>query len=249
MDLSIEEYINKYINIVKNLVGNYIKKVGPNIEIDDLYSTGLLALVESYYSYDREKGAISTHVYNSVKYSILNYISKCGFVTYVPKNVAHYARIAYNENKKHLLYDNRPATSEELRKVFEGCRSCRKLNLTDEFFLNLLKLNEYHINHKVLSYEMLVETDNNNDNNKRDKIYSADNVEEEVINSTMLNEILEYIETLPEDEKLIIRHIFGLNSYSKCSSREIAKKIRVTHQTVCNRYNKILEKIRGNLNI
>ena len=248
MDLSIEEYINKYINIVKNLVGNYIKKVGPNIEIDDLYSTGLLALVESYYSYDREKGAISTHVYNSVKYSILNYISKCGFVTYVPKNVAHYARIAYNE-KKHLLYDNRPATSEELRKVFEGCRSCRKLNLTDEFFLNLLKLNEYHINHKVLSYEMLVETDNNNDNNKRDKIYSADNVEEEVINSTMLNEILEYIETLPEDEKLIIRHIFGLNSYSKCSSREIAKKIRVTHQTVCNRYNKILEKIRGNLNI
>lgn len=249
MDLSIEEYINKYINIVKNLVGNYIKKVGPNIEIDDLYSTGLLALVESYYSYDREKGAISTHVYNSVKYSILNYISKCSFVTYVPKNVAHYARIAYNENKKHLLYDNRPATSEELRKVFEGCRSCRKLNLTDEFFLNLLKLNEYHINHKVLSYEMLVETDNNNDNNKRDKIYSADNVEEEVINNTMLNEILEYIETLPGDEKLIIRHIFGLNSYSKCSSREIAKKIRVTHQTVCNRYNKILEKIRENLNI
>ena len=96
---------------------------------------------------------------------------------------------------------------------------------------------------------MLVETDNNNDNNKRDKIYSADNVEEEVINNTMLNEILEYIETLPGDEKLIIRHIFGLNSYSKCSSREIAKKIRVTHQTVCNRYNKILEKIRGNLNI
>lgn len=249
MDLSIEEYVNKYINIVKILVGNYIKKVGLNIEVDDLYSTGLLALVESYYSYDREKGAISTHVYNSVKYSILNYISKNNFVTYVPKGIVYYARIAYNENQKHLLYDNRPATLEELRTVFAGSRSCIKLNLTDEFLSNLLKLNEYHINHRILSYEMLVEADNTDDNSKSNKIYSTDNVEEEVINNTMLDEILEYIEKLPEDEKLIIRHIFGLDSYSKCTYREIAQKIGVTHQTVCNRYNKILEKIKGNLNI
>lgn len=248
MDLSIEEYVNEYINVVKKIIGIYIKKINLNINVDDLYQVGLLGLVESYYTYDGNKGSIYVHVYNCVRYSILNYISQNNYVTYVPSDIVYYARIVYNENRKHLLLDNRNASLEELKSLFEN-KSNFKYKLTDKFLLSLIKLNTYHFNMDTLSYEMLVDTENNTDDDAVDKFFSTDNVEKEAINSVMLDEIFEYIEELSENEKIIIKYVFGLDGYPKCASRKIGKIMGISHQTVCKKYNKSIQKIRKKLNI
>lgn len=254
MNLSMEEYVNKYINMVKKVVGIYIKKMGLNTNVDDLYQVGLLGLVESYYSYDSKRGSMSTYVYNCIRYSILKYISQNNYATYVPSDVVHYARIVYNENEKHLICDNRNASLEELQKAFESSY-CRRLNFTHKFFSDLINLNKYHINSSILSCEMLADTYNNTDDDKLDtgdeidNLFSIDNVEEEAVNSVMLDEIFECIEELSEDERIIIKYVFGLDGYPMCASREIGKKMGISHQTVCKKYNKSIRKIRRKLNI
>lgn len=252
MELSLEEYVNKYINLVKSIATNYANKIGAKADIQDLYQVGCLGLVKSYFDYDSSKGTMSTYAYSKIRYTILNYISENHFITYVPINMVCYSRKAHNENEKCILEKNREATLDELRDAISSM-DWRNIKLTDEFLKSLIELNTFHVKRNTLSYEMLVEestkSDDNNDVNKNDLIRSDDDVEAEAIDNVTIIEILQYIETLTDDEQIIIKYLFGLDGYPVCSYRELAKIIGVGFQTVSNRYHKILKKIQENFNI
>ena len=252
MELSLEEYVNKYINLVKSIATNYANKIGSKADIQDLYQVGCLGLVKSYFDYDSSKSTMTRYAYSKIRYAILNYISENHFITYVPTNMVCYSRKVHNENEKCILEKNREATLDELRKAISSM-DWHNIKLTDEFLKSLIELNTFHVKHNTLSYEMLVEVgtknDDNDDVNKNDLIRSDDDVEAEAIDNVTIIEILQYIETLTDDEQIIIKYLFGLDGYPVCSYRELAKIIGVRFQTVSNRYHKILKKIQGNFNI
>lgn len=256
MELSLEEYVNKYINLVKSIATNYANKIGSKTDIQDLYQIGCLGLVKSYFDYDSSKGTMSTYAYCKIRYAVLNYISENNFITYVPVNMVCYSRKAHNENEKCILEKNREATLDELRDAISSM-DWRNIKLTDEFLKSLIELNSFHIKCNTLSYEKLVEeitkSDDNNDNyddvNKSNLMRGDEGIEDKAIDNVMIQEILQYIETLTDDEQIIIKYLFGLDGYPVCSYRELAKIIGVRFQTVSNRYHKILKKIQENFNI
>lgn len=248
MNLSLDEYVNNHINLVKKLISFYIKVVGNNFDIDDLYQTGLLGLVESYYSYDSSKGAMSTHAYYCIKYSILNYISNNSFATYIPANLICYVRVAYNENVKHLLCDNRYVKLNELRDALKN-KNMIDCNLSDKFLSDLIKISVFHIKGNILSYEMLADIDNDEIIEKYDSLFSDDNVEEQAVNNFMVAQVLEFIEQLPNVEKTIIKSYFGLGSDEKSSYRKIASQIGFSYQYVAIKCNKVMKKIKEKFNI
>lgn len=252
MKLNLEEYVNKYINLVKAISSTYYQKIGFSIDYQELYQSGCLGLIQSYYSYDEGKGKLSSHAYNGIKYGILDYISQNNFVTHVPINLVYYSRKAYNENKKYLLKENRNITLDELRNAFKEL-NWHNVKLTDEFLSSLLELNTFHANNNTLSYEMLIEVGNINDDtediNKNELIFSDIDVESQAVDSVAVEKIIQYIETLDEDDKFLIKCLFGLDGYQEYSYREVASLIGISRQAVYNRYHKLVKKIQEKFDI
>ena len=68
--------LDQYENLIHKFVGEAIRKSATNAVCDpeDLYQEARMAIIQAYDSYDDEKGAsFNTHIYNRVKYAILEY--------------------------------------------------------------------------------------------------------------------------------------------------------------------------------
>ena len=237
--VNIEEKVKEFLPYVRNLSFCYSKKLySLNIEFDDLYQVGSLAIVEACYSYDDTKASFFTYVYNRIRFAMLDYITNNSFAIVLPSYMINSIRLIVNKNQEYYQCYGCQAPIDFLIDALKE-KKYSKRSITEEYIMYLKKLNEFYLKSNVTSYEELDE----------DSILLEEDVEGKAIDMYFIEPALSILSELTERDRDILEKRLGLNNYEPTSYRALAKDSGITFQAVEQSYKKSLRKIRKKLNI
>jgi RNA polymerase sigma factor for flagellar operon FliA len=221
-----EKIVIKYLNLVHYLANKLVRFSTPSLDRDDLYSAGVIGLLEAIERFDVEKNVeFKTYASLRIKGAIIDEIRR---FDWVPRSV----------RKKSKLLD---ATIHRLFSEFNRLPSDEELAAELE-----ITLEEYYQLTDSIGPLYLSSLDNVIDKDKGDQeFYNAipdayDPEEEE--NKRLLKELLiECIQGLPERERLVIT----LYYYENLNLKEIGAVLEVTESRVSQIHSAAISKLRA----
>ena len=249
MKPTLEEYCKRYEKCVIYWANVYNKKLSlknVGLQFNDLYQTGYVGLLESYYNYDSSKSSISTYVNICIHYKILDYIQSNNYITYLPKGLRY---LPLQLQKKQIDFYNenhRNMTITEILEYFEKeCYIQPEYNVNEEFAKIICQLSAYHIYHQGVSLEDMVQLEDDTIESLKDTLANDVNVEEEAITQNTIEDILNYLDShYSETDKNIFLETFGYIDEIPKTVRYLAKKYQISFQSINKHYHKILNKVK-----
>ena len=227
--VNMEDEIKKYLPFASELAFSYYKKTYLNIEYDDLYQIGSLAILEAYSSYDDTKGSFSTYVYAKIRYAILNYITENSFIFLLPDYIVHSSRLVANKSREYYQQYGVEAPIDYLMSELK----------TEKYINYLQEINRFYFVSQVASWENLEE----------DSLLMEENIEDIVTNTILKDEALSILSEFDERKKSIFEKYLGLNHQEPYPSKKIATQEGVSRQAVEHSYRKSLSMIKKKLHI
>lgn len=255
MDLTIEELIEKYSNLIKNISTQLAQDVNYlNIDFEDLYQVGCLELIESYHKYNPDRGSLTTFVYNTVKYGMLDYINKNNYVITVPINVSSGARLVSRIKYKYMQEYGQKISEQELLDILKEFKlSTLGRKATLDYIREIDVLNSYYFYPLSSSLDQPNELENCDGYSKTeylgDFVASDDDVERAATDKVLAEQIFNYILQLDDRSKFIIINKLGLTDDIPKSLRKIDETLDIGFRSVGHCYDKALRKIKEKFNI
>lgn len=254
MPITVEEYLKINHELLCKLAYSYTKyNYIYNIEFNDLYQVGCLALIENYPKYDSTKGAISTFSYFIIKCAMLSYIYSNFILTHVPEDLIIQSKRYAKENEKFYLTNGRYMTLEEQEQLLDrlGTKKYKKINLAQE----LNKINLYNYRDKIYSIEDNVSNYDSSgtffDSIKSvtigDFLQADIDVEKEVITNIDIKRFLDSLTYLKPREKDAFMEVLGLYDNIPKTYKFLADRHHVSYQQVHKDYHSAIRKIKSNI--
>lgn len=255
MNMTLEEYVLKFSGYAINYAKYYCKILyDMNLEFDDLYQAGCLALVESYYKYDSSKSSPSTHANTMVRFGILDYINKNTNIIRIPDVVNLVVlKLIRKKHEYYKIYGRNMTTEEITDYVINECDT-GTYTVDENYIKTLLEIECLYMRNTMYSLDESIDKHStrffNIDCEKDDicikeVLNSKDNVEEKVINEVFVSEILSYVENRFSEMDLdIFKESFGLVDGIAKSHNKIGKKYGFSNRASNQRYQKVLKQVK-----
>lgn len=226
-----QRLIEEYAPMIRIIAQKIAVRLPPNIELDDLISSGVLGLIDAIEKYDpRRDNKFKTYAEFRIRGAILDELRS---QDWVPRSVREKAKLLEKTYSKLEADFGREASEEEI---------CKELSISIEEYHELL--NEVRAV-SILSYEDL------NSFSKGDK-KSLVEVSEEDANANPFAEVdvaslkkmvTDSIKELPEKQKLVL----SLYYYEDLNLKEIGKILDVTESRVSQLHTQAILRLRSKL--
>ncbi len=254
MKMSLEEYISKFGGYLKELADRYYYQVtDSSIEYDDLIQEGYLALISGYSNYDDSKSSLSTYAYTTVKYGIINYITKKNSTVWMtPDLIVAAAKLERVRMSYYMKTGNMMSMDEMVQFVIDNF-SYLNYRLDEKFVELLLKITKYYNSAYSIDAVMYKNENNrkfdNNDFTIGDSITFDYCLEDVVVQKLFAEEVLDYVQNnFSMKDADIFREKFGFVDNIPKNHNQISAKYGVTRQCINRRYLKILKNVRQKFN-
>ena len=200
---------------------------------DDYRSEAMLALYNCLGSYDKEKGAFVSYATRAMNDQILDFIR--------------------NRQNTIKIGTTMLGNMQKVRKALEEIRE-RGLKEDVETICRISGIDS-PVTVSTALHAMSVEhcgsldttVGDEEDSTLMDFIASGEDVEEELMKREEERALRMAVESLPERDRFIALHAFGLFGCREMQNKEIAKKLGCTPNTVINRKNAIMGSIRQSM--
>jgi len=228
-----EQIVLEHAPLIRYIVNRIAVRLPSHIDLDDLYNTGVIGLMDAIEKYDPEKNCkFKTYAEFRIKGAILDQLRS---LDWVPRSVRQKSRKlekAYGEVEQRL---GRQATDDEV---------------ADSLGLQIEKFHELLNQVRGISMVNLEEIRGTNSDGDRAGTF-ADIIEdvqsENPFSSLKLTEtkhaIADTIGTLPEKERLVI----SLYYYEDLNMKEIGQILGITESRVCQIHTKSVLRLRQKL--
>ncbi|MDG2048619.1 MAG: FliA/WhiG family RNA polymerase sigma factor [Myxococcota bacterium] len=228
-----EEIVLEHTSLIKYIVNRIAVRLPSHIDLDDLYSTGVIGLIDAIDKYDPEKNCkFKTYAEFRIKGAILDQLRS---LDWVPRSVRQKSRKlehAYGEIEQRL---GRAATDDEV---------------ADSLGLEIDKFHTMLNQVRGISMVNLEEVRGTNSDGDRTGTF-ADIIEdvhsENPFASLKLletkNVISDTIGVLPEKERLVV----SLYYYEDLNMKEIGGILGITESRVCQIHTKAVMRLRSKL--
>jgi RNA polymerase sigma factor for flagellar operon FliA len=228
-----EKIILKYLHLVKYVINRIVSGhtlSGEFLSYDDLYSCGVLGLMEAVDGFDLSREVkFTTYAVPRVRGSIIDELRALDWIPRSLRARVNQLQRAYAELENHLL---RPATDQEI---------CKKLEMAPEDLDNLL-LNASRI--AVLSLDEEVRIAGETEVTRQDMTEGESTDPREEIQFEEVTQIIKgAINNLPEKERLVLL----LYYVNELTFKEIGEVLEVTESRVCQLHSKAVARLRGRL--
>jgi len=221
-----EKLVNKYLNLVHYLAHRLVSFSTPSLDRDDLYSAGVIGLLEAIERYDYEKNTeFKSYAILRIKGAIIDEIRR---FDWVPRSVRKKSKMLDAAIHKLFAQLNRMPTDEEIATHLELSVE-EYYQLTD----SLGSLFLYSIDTVVENEDGSQDFSNSLSDN-----YDAD-VERE--KADLKENLIESIQKLPEKERLVI----SLYYYENLNLKEIGAVMGVSESRVCQIHSAAVAKLRS----
>jgi len=224
------EIFLKYTPLLKFIAGRIAMRLPPHIDINDIINSGALGLIDAVEKFDETKGIkFKTYAEFRVRGAMLDSLRNMDWVSRLVRKSATVLERAFAELEKRF---NRPATDEEI---------AEELGVDlEEVYDMIAQANGI----SLLSLEMISST-----NDMRLKL--IDCLTDESLNPLSIlkleeakDEIAEYINELPEREKIVV----SLYYYNDLTMNEISEVMEITESRVSQLHSRAIMRLRGKIN-
>lgn len=230
--LSKTELIERFTPLIKLVASRIIRRLPPQIELNDLINSGVLGLMDAIQKFDEGREIkFETYAEFRIRGAILDELRSLDWVPRsIRQKIHELDRTLESLESKH----RRPATDEELAK---------EMNISlDDYYSLLNQANGV----SLISFEDLGFT--NDSGNRRNAMeYIKDIREESLISILNIKEIKNMvassIEKLPEKEKLVVSMYY----YDELTMKEIGMVLGITESRVSQIHNKAVLRLRSKL--
>lgn len=199
---------------------------------DDLFQVGVEGLLYAIDKYDlNKKTQLSTYAYYWINQRIKKYLSENNLIR-LPANINKLRNDIQNTYNKLSEKNKRIPSYEEIAKALN--RPVSEIMKHSENSYNVISLDasiEIGKDNKQVSIANIIKDD------KQD-------VEKEIIKRERNEELRKLIESLPEKEKYIICHRYGLFGYPEKTLEEIGKDLGLSRERIRQIETKVLRKLR-----
>jgi len=224
-----EQLVNKYLNLVHYLAHRLVSFSGPSLDRDDLYSAGVIGLLEAIERYDFEKNTeFKSYAMLRIKGAIIDEIRR---FDWIPRSVRKKAKTL--DVTIHRLFSslNRMPTDEEIATELD------------------ISVDEYYQLTDSLGSMFLFSIDATTEGEDSSRDFSnalSDGYDSDVErHKTQLKDgLIESIQKLPEKERLVI----SLYYYENLNLKEIGNVMGVSESRVCQIHSSAVSKLRSLVN-
>ncbi|MCB1153572.1 MAG: FliA/WhiG family RNA polymerase sigma factor [Deltaproteobacteria bacterium] len=228
------ELIKKYTPLIKLVAMRIIRKLPPQIELDDLINTGVLGMMDAIEKYDPNRDIkFETYAEFRIRGAILDELRSLDWVPRSIRSRLNELERTYQELEAKL---GRPATDDEV---------AHAMNLSqDEYFELVNKANGV----TLVSLDDLGNKSGNNAAQKRNFLeYFRTPNQESVVSLMNMKEIksilAEAIEDLPKNERFVVSMYY----FDELTMKEIGLILGITESRVSQIHNKCIMRLRGKL--
>jgi len=223
-----EEVLLDLMPKIKSWVIRMSSTLPDSVDVDDLYSSACLGLIESMERFDRTRNVnFYTFAERRIKGAILDTLRSLDFL---PRNVR--TRLKQLEAYIDKFYRNE-GRKPDIPEIVKN---------TDFEEPEIYRLLEVHGNDKLLSLDEKVSGDN--ETNLIDFIKSQClTPEDEVVREKLIDSLGEEIESLPEKEKYVV----SLYYYEELTMKEIAEVLDITESRVSQIHSAAVAKLKRRL--
>tara|TARA_Y100000310_G_scaffold276411_1_gene293515 strand:+ start:76 stop:951 length:876 start_codon:yes stop_codon:yes gene_type:complete len=220
---AIEKMILANLRLVIRIAHNYSNC---GIEIDDLINEGNMGLMKAARRFDPDKGVkFSTYSSYWIKQKILRYLCNHARAVRLPVHLYQKARRVFKfiDSYKHR-YNERPSNEVILDEVAVTPRELEKILISNFVYIHL----EAHVADKEHGGNSN-ETRNYLDVLADEEVNAPDAV---AIKSDNIEIINKFLDSLPERERFIMEHRFGLNNKDTYTLEKIGEEFGVTRERI-----------------
>lgn len=223
-----ELLINSNLRLVASIARKYL---GRGISYMDLIQAGNLGLIDAVENFDVDRGfRFTTFATARIIRPILQEIEKHGRNIRLPKKTYTDIQNLTKITRELTLDLKREPTLEELAQKMDK-------SVTEIAELKLIKDDTVSLNKSVTEEDDAV---------LLDFIKSDENVEEQVVISSVATDLMDFINSgvLEPREREVITYRYGLNGKTPLQLEEIGKILNISRQRVCVIEQKVLKKLR-----
>jgi RNA polymerase sigma factor for flagellar operon FliA len=228
-----QQLIEKYTPLIKLVASRIIRRLPPQIEMNDLVNSGVLGLMDAIEKYDPSREIkFETYAEFRIRGSILDELRSQDWVPRSIRQRIHELDRAYEELEAE---HNRPATDEEVSE---------RLGITLEELFDLLNKAS---GVSLISLEDLGFTGSNGQ--KRNLLeYFKEPRQENVLDFLEMKELKKIvagaIKDLPKNERFVVSMYY----YDELTMKEIGLVLGITESRVSQIHNKAMIRLRGKIN-
>lgn len=232
-DRSVEnELIQQYLPLVKTVVGRIAMTLPPHVDIEDLYSAGMVGLLNAVRQFDPKMGTVfEGYARLRIRGSVLDELRR---MDWVPRSVHVKAREVEAVMREVEQKKGRPATDEDMAKA---------MNITPKEYSDIL---EEIRPATFISLDAAVhhETDDGTGQNETIADPRQDEPGDDVSRRELARLIGQRLNALPDMQ----RKVLALYYFEDLRLREIAEVFGLTESRICQIHAKAILSIRSSIN-
>jgi len=224
-----EQLVVKYLNLVHYLAHRLVSFSSPSLDRDDLYSAGVIGLLEAIERYDYEKNTeFKSYAMLRIKGAIIDEIRR---FDWIPRSVRKKAKTLDITIHKLFSILNRMPTDEEIAAELD------------------ISVDEYYQLTDSLGSMFLFSIDATTESEDGSRDFSnalSDNYDSDAERhkEQLKDSLIESIQKLPEKERLVI----SLYYYENLNLKEIGHVMGVSESRVCQIHSSAVSKLRSLVN-
>ena len=232
-----------YLPLIEKMANIYS---GELLDYDDLVQEACFVVFDNLSKYDPSCGAsIKTYVCNMIRYRYFDLLSSAQFSYYVPGATCKKAYRLYRLNQKEKVLTGEFLTDDE--KAMKLDMSLTTIKVLDQ--LNRTMRRSRVISLEEIIYENeepMIRMDSENGFTERfiDIIPGSDNVEDDVIDSIIVEEIFDCMSELTEKQKQILLYRLGFITGKEETLESIAKVFDNSINNIHQQYRKGVKKLK-----
>lgn len=239
-----DQIVRNNIRLVESIAGSYSKKIGHQMEFDDLVQEGILGLMKAIKKFDPEKGyQFSTYATWWIRQSITRAIVDKGYIIRVPVHMYETINKVLKIERQSILKFNKIDIEWVTQQLDMNLVQYLEVKKIDYQFLHLASLDTI-VSQEDEDTSLIDFIETRPHSGAEDVSEALQDPELLVMKADQKRMLLELMDSLIDREKDVLFYRFGFNEGEPKTLEEIGQIYKVTRERIRQIESKALKKLR-----
>lgn len=239
-----DQIVRNNIRLVESIAGSYSKKIGHQMEFDDLVQEGILGLMKAIKKFDPEKGyQFSTYATWWIRQSITRAIVDKGYIIRVPVHMYETINKVLKIERQSILKFNKIDIEWVTQQLDMNLVQYLEVKKIDYQFLHLASLDTI-VSQEDEDTSLIEFIETRPHSGAEDVSEALQDPELLVMKADQKCMLLELMDSLKDREKDVLFYRFGFNEGEPKTLEEIGQIYKVTRERIRQIESKALKKLR-----
>ena len=239
-----DQIVRNNIRLVESIAGSYSKKIGHQMEFDDLVQEGILGLMKAIKKFDPEKGyQFSTYATWWIRQSITRAIVDKGYIIRVPVHMYETINKVLKIERQSILKFNKIDIEWVTQQLDMNLVQYLEVKKIDYQFLHLASLDTI-VSQEDEDTSLIDFIETRPHSGAEDVSETLQDPELLVMKANQRRMLLELMDSLKDREKDVLFYRFGFNEGEPKTLEEIGQIYKVTRERIRQIESKALKKLR-----